>query len=355
MKKRIALIDYLKAICVILVIVTHYDWAEKNYYIFTMFINMAVPVFMILSGYNFAMSYKKKSDGSIKKMYSREIVLPKLDRFLFPYIIVCFIELLIIIIQGKHINLSRLFLEGAYGPGSYYVPIMIQLLAIFPLIFWCVEKDAKRGVIFMGIINMLYEITVVLIDMDIETYRLCIGRYIFLIALGCYIYTHPERRVKTWQLISMLAIGLCYIVLILEKEHDLPIFPYWRPTVIPIAFYIFPIVILLFRGFYHCSIAGVIGDFLSFLGQASYHVFLVQMVYYHFELGGAVMRHAWYIAIPYNLLATITVGCIFYKFEDWFRKKKYPENIVRSCKRLYRSILYSSSLLAVKENYRMLP
>ena len=54
-KKRIDFLDYLKAICVIMVIITHYDWADKDSPFFTMLINMAVPVFMIISGYNFAM------------------------------------------------------------------------------------------------------------------------------------------------------------------------------------------------------------------------------------------------------------------------------------------------------------
>lgn len=59
-KKRIDFLDYLKAICVIMVIITHYDWADKDSPFFTMLINMAVPVFMIISGYNFAMSNRKK-------------------------------------------------------------------------------------------------------------------------------------------------------------------------------------------------------------------------------------------------------------------------------------------------------
>ena len=37
-----------------MVIITHYDWGDKDSPFFTMLINMAVPVFMIISGYNFA-------------------------------------------------------------------------------------------------------------------------------------------------------------------------------------------------------------------------------------------------------------------------------------------------------------
>ena len=73
-KKRIDFLDYLKAICVIMVIITHYDWADKDSPFFTMLINMAVPVFMIISGYNFAMSNRKKTGGNLKKMYAWEMI-----------------------------------------------------------------------------------------------------------------------------------------------------------------------------------------------------------------------------------------------------------------------------------------
>ncbi len=59
-KQRIEFLDYLKAVCVIMVIITHYGWEDKTSPFFTMLINMAVPVFMIVSGYNFAMSNRKK-------------------------------------------------------------------------------------------------------------------------------------------------------------------------------------------------------------------------------------------------------------------------------------------------------
>ena len=84
-KKRIDFLDYLKAICVIMVIITHYDWADKDSPFFTMLINMAVPVFMIISGYNFAMSNRKKTGGNLKKMYAWEMIKPKLIRFLVPF------------------------------------------------------------------------------------------------------------------------------------------------------------------------------------------------------------------------------------------------------------------------------
>ena len=81
--------------------------------------------------------------------------------------------------------------------------------------------------------------------MDKYYYRLSIGRYLLLIAFGCYLYLYPEHRVKRYQLISMFLIGLGYIVAVFGFDWDIILFDYWKTTAMPIAFYIFPIIILL--------------------------------------------------------------------------------------------------------------
>ena len=86
----------------------------------------------------------------------------------------------------------------------------------------------------------------------------------------------------------------------------------------PISFYIFPIIIIFFRRFYHIKLPGLIGNTLTWIGQASYHIFLVQMVYYHFELGGRIMASAWYIALPFNILVTVAAGLAFYEADCRF-------------------------------------
>lgn len=316
--KRIEFLDYLKAICVLMVIVTHYDWSDKTSPFFTMLINMAVPVFMIISGYNFAMSNSRKADGKLGKMYGWKVLKPKLIRFLVPFFIICLIEIALLIVNEREINPLRIFLLGAYGPGSYYVPIMLQLLVIFPIIYILINWNAKMGIVAAGMANLLFEIAVKIFEMEKYYYRLCIGRYLLLIAFGCYLYLYPAHRVKRSQLAGMFLIGIAYIAAVFWFDKELVLFEYWKTTAMPIAFYIFPIVILLFRRFYYSKIPGRLGNLLTQIGQASYHIFLVQMVYYHFELGGAIMQAVWYIAVPFNILVTVPIGIIFYRLDSQF-------------------------------------
>lgn len=320
-KQRIEFLDYLKAVCVIMVIITHYGWEDKTSPFFTMLINMAVPVFMIVSGYNFAMSNRKKADGNLEKMYGWNMMKPKLIRFLLPFFAICLLEILLLAAQDKNIPLFRIFVLGAYGPGSYYVPIMLQLLVIFPLIYVMIAYNAKLGLAVAALANLAFEVCVIVFDMDKYYYRLSIGRYLLLIAFGCYLYLHPEQRVKPYQMWMMFLAGLAYLIAVFGFDKDFELFGYWKTTAMPVAFYIFPIVILLFRKFYHCTIPGFVGRLLMQIGKASYHIFLIQMVYYHFELGGAIMQTAWYIAVPFNILVTVPLGLGFYELDNQFVKK----------------------------------
>lgn len=330
-KKRIEFLDYLKAVCVIMVIITHYNWTDKTSPLFTMLINMAVPVFMIVSGYNFAMSGRKKADGKLAKMYGWSMMKPKLVRFLVPFVTVCLIEILLLYIEDRTIHPFRIFLLGAYGPGSYYVPVMLQLLAIFPVIYFIVEKNAKLGIVLAGTANLLFEVAVKVFEVDKYYYRLCVGRYLLLIAFGCYLYLHPKQRVKRYQMVLMFLTGFAYIIAVFGFDQELIIFDYWKTTALPIAFYIFPIVILLFRRFYRSRIPGAVGAALTWIGQASYHIFLLQMVYYHFKLGGKIMNAEWFVAVPFNILLTVPVGLVFYELDNHLiRKLKQVKQYVKA-------------------------
>ncbi|MEE1305195.1 MAG: acyltransferase [Agathobacter sp.] len=321
MKKRIDFLDYLKAVAIMLVITTHYDWIDKKQYVFTMFINMAVPIFLIVSGYNYAMSYDKKTDGTLKQMYNLKIIWAKLERIIIPALVASTVELILFKVKGLDFDWINLYLNGGYGPGSYYVPLMVQLILMFPLIYIIMKVNPWFGLISIGIVNLLYEYWVVWSEIEKSSYRLSIGRYLLLIAFGCYMYMYPQKKLKWWILAPAFIYGLYCQKYYLHEWPEMELFPYWRPTAIFIAFYICPIIVILFRIFYHSHIKGFVGDLLVLISKASYHIFLFQMIYYRFKLAGSIMDSEWYIAIPINMLITITVGILLYKGENWIRSQ----------------------------------
>ena len=332
MKKRIEFLDYTKAICIIMVIITHIDWTNKNLPIFDYVINMAVPIFMLISGYNFAMSSERflgewpGGRKGLRKLYNINLMLKKIWRFAEPFLPICVVEIIIIILQDKHLNLPRIFLKGAYGPGSYYVPLMIQLVILFPIIYTLVQKFPRASLPITAAVTLLFETYVVVFDMEKADYRLLIGRYLFLIAFGCWFYLHPDLRLSYGTLIAMFIIGVAYLYFN-RKGVNFYLFPYWGPTTFPADFYIIPIMVIAFRLFYHATIPGSFGALLVEISKASYHIFLVQMVYYHFELGGFLFDLPLIAQIPFHIVICISVGIAFFEIQNHWRVLK--QNLIK--------------------------
>ena len=169
-------------------------------------------------------------------------------------------EILLLAAQDKNIPLFRIFVLGAYGPGSYYVPIMLQLLVIFPLIYVMIAYNAKLGLAVAALANLAFEVYVIVFDMDKYYYRLSIGRYLLLIAFGCYLYLHPEQRVKPYQMWMMFLAGLAYLIAVFGFDKDFELFGYWKTTAMLVGTYIFPIVICCSGNFITVRFRDLWGD-----------------------------------------------------------------------------------------------
>jgi hypothetical protein len=102
----------------------------------------------------------------LKRLYSIPLMMKKIWRFAEPFLPICVVEIIIIILQDKHLNLPRIFLKGAYGPGSYYVPLMIQLVILFPIIYVLVKKYPRASLPIMAAITLLFETYVVVFNME---------------------------------------------------------------------------------------------------------------------------------------------------------------------------------------------
>lgn len=336
--KRIYLIDYLKAVCVIMVIITHYDWSDKIHAVFLFGINMAVPVFMLISGYNFASSGLRKANGEVMKMYQPEMVLPKVVRFTSPFLIIYTIEVILKVAQGSEYSALDIFggfLEGGYGPGSYHYPLMLQLLIVFPVIFFFVKKMGKWGVVLAAYLNFAYEILIHTAEMELETYRLLIFRYTFLLALGCYLFFNLHNKIRPWVLGVMMCIGIGYLYAIYYADYEPQLFTYWTRTSMMTAFYIFPLIYLVFRYGMKLRIPGILGKTIEKLGQASYHIFLVQMVYYHFDFCNVFEPMPGKSELLVHIAVCLGTGYMFYlgesHFSAWLIKasSEYGRNYIR--------------------------
>ena len=93
---RQTVLDVIKGICIIFVVITHYGWDEKQRLVglFPYIIDMAVPIFMIISGYVFSNSYLKKGIYHFEDAYDLSIISNRIIRYTIPFLIAYTIELI---------------------------------------------------------------------------------------------------------------------------------------------------------------------------------------------------------------------------------------------------------------------
>ena len=71
------------------------------------------------------------------------------------------------------------------------------------------------------------------------------------------------------------------------------------------------------------KIPGKLGDILSEIGKASYHIFLVQMVYYHFEFGKMFEGLSVALQVVCNVAFCLSVGYLFYFAEQKGKNQQF--------------------------------
>lgn len=315
-------VDALKGVCIIFVIVLHLPWSDEKrlQYLFPFWMNMAVPIFMIISGYVYALSYKRNRIEQIKEAYLLKNVVGKMIRYTFPFLVAFTIEMFCLVFSDRFsfpldgaLNPGQLFLQGGLEPGSYYYPLMMQFIFVFPIIYFVVEKYQAQGVLIWGCVNALFELLQWAYCMNAETYRLLLFRYLLLIAAGCYI---ASDNFKIYRKISIVItiIGAGFIYGYCYLQYKPKVIIYWTQTCFVACFYIIPLSMFMIRTLHNIRFKP-----LEILGKASYHIFLTQMVWYYFAYGRIAFLNI-YIAMAINLIICTGVGVIFYFIETPLNK-----------------------------------
>ncbi len=210
-----SLIDIIKGLCILFVIFTHYQWTNEEWHrmLFPFWIDMAVPVFMIISGYLGASSFFNRNVNTIKDAYSLSLLISKCLRLIIPFTIAFLLELIVEIgfIHNKSaIGLFTSYFTGGFGPGSYYFPIMIQFVFIFPLIYYVVKEYGIKAVLLFFILNGVYEFLQRVYGLSESCYRLLLLRYMFVIAFGSYVFLYKNERIKNIWIIIAFVIGVFF-------------------------------------------------------------------------------------------------------------------------------------------------
>lgn len=234
-KEKIKAIDIIKAFAIISVLILHvnvpYEFDQK--FFLSLYTLVSVQIFIIITGYNYTASYMNRNI-TLKTWYGKYNLQRKLKRILIPYILIVIFETIILYIKvdyTKYRNLryiGTLFLEGGLGPGSYYTPVLIQIVFIyFPLLLIfnnylknTIDNIKKRYILSLVItivFEIIYEIIINYIGKDYnefiqEFYRVSAFRYLPFLQLGIILYYNKKEMLnKISYMLPFSIVGVIYI------------------------------------------------------------------------------------------------------------------------------------------------
>lgn len=328
-------VDFLKGICIFLVILTHcLPYFIRYYILFPLWGNIAVPIFLMIQVFHAI----KKGYDNVNVNYSK-----LWHRIIKPFVLVeCVIILLSLIMMrwGGQIVWDEFFYfimkNGGLGHGCFFPWVFIQFAIIIPLAV-PLFKRLKGWELAIGfvVISELFEILSSLICIPEYVYRLIFLRYVMLIYLG-YILTMKGYaiNIKTF-IISILSLtSLCFC-----SYSDIDFSPFifnskWRSCHWMCYFYILYLVMFLLSWLYKKGLKKQwLGRYIKKMGRCSYEIFLFQLFYFALlhSLVVETLSLFFMSKIAAHSIATILVFVIciggVVAFHDWRKKYKREINV----------------------------
>lgn len=280
---RLLALDFAKGVATLMVVVTHF-WiqdATRARLLFPLWIDMAVPIFMIIMGIVNARSFDRRQADTLGDILTARYVLSRIAAYTIPFAIAFAATVLVGLPQlPDSLEYVWLFLQGGVGQGGYFYPVVLLSIPFVPMIYLLVKK---RGLLLCFMINLAYEVLHVAYGLPTSTYRLLFFRYWFAVAVGCWLWKGrgiwSSRRSSSVVLLSLL-----FIVLTRYLGYVPAVLVDWTGTclaTVPWAAAVLSALLLTFSVLSTTSVGGALAAILARIGRSSYAIFWVQLVTYY--------------------------------------------------------------------------
>lgn len=155
-------------------------------------------------------------------------------------------------------------------------------------------------------------------------YRVCVLRYVSAVACGTVLCLYEKELKKSMLPLFALIAGVLYEYLVVYTGYTPVLATRWTNTSIFAAPYAFGIVWLFLKmedRMVEARRMKRVIAFGAYLGKASYHIFLMQMVYFGTALSREILEMTNLgISIIVDLAICLAAGCVFYELEQRIRK-----------------------------------
>ena len=346
-------IDYIKAACIVAVIIIH-TLSMFNWWLFTsegivvnalfkfgeFHIDQAVPIFFILMGLNMGMWLLKSRKDESKSIYSRKYFANRFWRVLIPFLFIFLISTILWYIYNRSnsfpINVFYLWgLLPISGPGNYFLSIIFQFVLLFPLLFGVFNKFPRVTLILTFSITLSFEIFAnysLIFDSYPYLYQACILRYLFPITLGIWLIADMNIFSKRNRIVTILGlVSLVYMIILISIPGWTISSPYGFSAHKPM-FSLYAILLVLIGIWLlpkHVAKPPLMS--LSIIGRASFHIYLAQEMYFAFLfwqfsstgsnlINGISPDIASIVILIWNIFICILLGVLFFVAERRFTK-----------------------------------
>ena len=325
MKQHYQQIDILKGLAIVAVIMLHSltrAELEQSYAIFHIW--QAVPVFMVIMGFNLGLSYSSKT-LHFHHLYTAHYFQKKGLRILFPLLLMYGIALLAGYLW------QQLYGEDVYtlgwenfigvlpvsGKGNYFITLLLQSVLLLPIIGYSFHHWPFRTtalLILAEVLFLLVTFKVSYLDEERYLYDAAFMRYLSAIAFGLWLSAiiSAGKNKGRW-LLAVLATGAAiYLYLLQYQDLQLPhIRPEWQAQLV-LAFPYATLLIYLFLQLFPSQSDNPILATMAEAGKASYHIFLVQVLYFGLAPADA--------GVLSSLVICLLLGYLFYRSETTLAK-----------------------------------
>jgi hypothetical protein len=357
-------IDLLKAAMIFLVIFDHtIPGGIKNELGVGLWERIAIPVFLVIMGFNFGCSYKTRG----KDNFGTNYIYRKLSRYLLPFVILYVISIALgFYFYGDNVQLwlgrqnssfefIHLFIGilPFWGPGNWFMPILFGSIIILPVLFkgfsgktfWAFLTLILCFLIEIGMQYVVYSEFKPFNYRDIPTVYMFLCNFLFYTsAIGLGMWISRNHKLFSWHNIInwiLFPLSLTYIiayqffdfrftdsngVAYLTGDYNFLVTPYS-------AFLVLLVIKLIPK-----TKKGIITKSISVIGKSTYHILLTQIIYFailiaiygeHYGtsiLGVATNDLNCFINLYINWAICVPIGVIWWSAENsirsYFRMKK---------------------------------
>ena len=271
-------LDFLKGICIILIILNHCIPSELRYQIyFPLWGSPAVPVFLIIQVFHFYKKGLNTTKPDYNKIWKRVVR---------PFIIVELIIIAVLFYKESSNNTIPSLKEMVYmltgGPGSYYPWIYVQFAILLPLFRPIVKLQRVYILIAFILLSQFAEIVCALSAMPEWIYRLTLFRYVFLVYLGCLLATKGYDVNSNTMMLSLVSVASATLFTYTDMDFN-PIFynvGAWSTCHWICYFYIAFVMMTGLKMTFSYLDNYAFSALIKQIGKYSYEIYLFQLLYF---------------------------------------------------------------------------